>query len=205
MIFDHDPVTDFYANKSRDEVLQRSKQIGDYFESRNAMIAAHNSKQTLKEDQMNIKTPNRFFIMYGDPFMAVEPVEALTRSKTVKSAMTRGDQFAVNMNSGALTIITKARMDACLAESSFRIDIKLGDDRVIRLDTETLQAFEISLETVVISETSANLMGALVFTNKAVTPVGFTRTTCVESFMAACKNLYTRTAIVTKRGTKGGF
>jgi hypothetical protein len=51
--------------------------------------------------------------MYDEPFMYVEPVQALkSRSNHIAAAVNRGDIFAVNMNSGALTVVTNKKLDA---------------------------------------------------------------------------------------------
>lgn len=52
---------------------------------------------------------SRFVMIYGEPFMKVTPVDSLMRSKTISTALANGSWFAVNMNTGALTIVSKDR------------------------------------------------------------------------------------------------
>ena len=47
----------------------------------------------------------KFFVKYGEPFMKVFPVEALKRNRMFREIEGSGGFFAVNMNTGALTII----------------------------------------------------------------------------------------------------
>jgi hypothetical protein len=55
------------------------------------------------------KTNDKFVILYGEPFMKVQPVPSLLTSKTLKAAVDRGDWLVVNMNTGDLTVYSKAR------------------------------------------------------------------------------------------------
>ena len=55
-------------------------------------------------------TPNdKFVILYGQPFMKVTPVASLRRSTTIGGALDKGDWFVVNLNTGELTVYSKAR------------------------------------------------------------------------------------------------
>lgn len=48
---------------------------------------------------------SRLFCYKGIPFMRVTPVKALFRSTTVHAVINRGDFFAVNLQTGMLTIL----------------------------------------------------------------------------------------------------
>lgn len=47
----------------------------------------------------------RFFEYKGEVYMRVIPTKTLFRSTTVHQVVNRGDFFAVNMNSGLLTVL----------------------------------------------------------------------------------------------------
>ena len=47
----------------------------------------------------------RFFEYKGEVYMRVIPTKTLFRSTTVHQIVNRGDFFAVNMNSGLLTVL----------------------------------------------------------------------------------------------------
>lgn len=67
---------------------------------------------------------NRFIILYGEPFMIVEPVDALYKSETVRKAKQSGAMFVVNMNTGALTIYRKrpsVDVDKLIEEANFQL------------------------------------------------------------------------------------
>lgn len=57
---------------------------------------------------------SQFIMVYGEPFMWIEPVESLMRSKTIKSAIANGGRFAVNMNTKKFTVLSKQRIEEAL-------------------------------------------------------------------------------------------
>lgn len=60
---------------------------------------------------------DKFVTLYGVPFMKVAPVPSLLSSKTLKGVVQRGDWLVVNLNTGDLTIYSKARQEADAAKA----------------------------------------------------------------------------------------
>lgn len=80
----------------------------------------------------------RKFTCYGSPFMKVDPVAALQTSGLVKSILsTECDIFAVNLETGELTIISKKTLikEGVLKESTVQISYETtdGENRLVRI------------------------------------------------------------------------
>lgn len=194
-----------YLLKQRPETYTMGDARDDYWAARNKMILnkmiLNHSKPKESEHQMTTATnQDNFFMMYGEPFMKVQPVEALQRSKTITAALRRGDQFAVNMNTQALTIITKAKMDAYYASLTFKIQVKLSDDRIIDLPTNSIEAFRQTLDDMA---STHNMFNCLVFSETTVTPVGFPRHKPFSLFVDECCSFYKVVAMRSRNQTKG--
>jgi hypothetical protein len=157
---------------------------------------------------------NRFFMMYNDLFMYVEPVEALKqRSKHVAAVVERGDIFAVNMKSGALTVVTKKKLDAAgynfhpaygfeppldQKEAEFKEPAKIytyqsyheSGKRQLPLDVEKAL---VVLKRIYLSNVIADLIKArmlYVFSNQSVTPISFTENDSWNDYERKVRNFY---------------
>ena len=158
---------------------------------------------------------NRHFVMYNEPFMYVEPVEALIqRSNHAKAVVERGDIFAVNMNSGALTVITKKKLDAAgyvfTAEHGFftksvdpstAIEIYVYQNYDIKgrmklpLDAEkALKVLERIYRSNIIYDLIKERM-LYVFSNQKVTPISFTENDSWFDYENKVRNFFTKHAI----------
>ena len=158
---------------------------------------------------------NRHFVMYNEPFMYVEPVEALIqRSNHAKAVVERGDIFAVNMNSGALTVITKKKLSAAgyvfTAEHGFftknakqpsaieiYVNQKYGTNNRMELPLNVEKALKI-LEQIYRSNVIYDLLKdrmLYVFSNREVTPVSFTANDNWFDYEHKVRNFFTKHAI----------
>lgn len=86
------------------------------------MITSANNERSPEYYESRNKTNDKFIMLYGEPFMKVKAVPAILTSKTLKSAVERGDWLVVNMNTGDLTIYSKARQDRDKLESKTMFD-----------------------------------------------------------------------------------
>lgn len=88
-----------------------------------------------KENEMKVDKSTfdkqRFITMYNEPFMLVDPVRAIQSSTMVQNALANNSRFAVNMNTGELTILTRARLNEAYSkqasEGKIRVIVKDGE------------------------------------------------------------------------------
>ena len=115
-------------------------------------------------------TPNdKFVILYGQPFMKVTPVESLRRSTTIGGALAKGDWFVVNLNTGELTVYSKAR------QRRDALDKKTECRDALDKKTECRAFFELKIpgtDAITLSEVSTVAVTTLRSINKTKSLIG---------------------------------
>lgn len=139
-------------------------------------------------------TPNdKFVILYGQPFMKVTPVASLRRSTTIGGALDKGDWFVVNLNTGELTVYSKARQlrDALDREARHPafFELKIPGTDTIKLS----EVSTVAITTLRSINKTKSLIGCIVrghSVSKGSYVISMSESTSLKDFLDAVSSLY---------------
>jgi hypothetical protein len=63
--------------------------------------------------------PNRIFVYKNDPYMRITPAKRLFNSTMIHEVVTRGDFFAVNLQTGVFTVLPQGADSTSLQNDLF--------------------------------------------------------------------------------------